>query len=168
MRRITGLLLVTICSSVLGYPQPVPKLLNQAIYCLTAKGFLETTKRPSMVGYFLTTKWYPGDEALYVVVYSNAHRTAGSVFTVFVSGGDDHPVFNIQNNGKFVRSSQADAAFKKERVDFVEDPLWGIWTQEHIAMAIQEIGRHEALEVRTSELLTGSDLSRCESYAESK
>jgi hypothetical protein len=169
IRRITVPLLVALSSSVLGYPQqPAPKFLNQAIYCLTTKDFLEATKRPSMVGYFLTTKWYPGDKALYVVVYSNVHRSAGSVFTIFLSAGDDHPVFNIQNNGKFVRSSQANGAFKKEDVDFVEDPLGGIWTQEHLAMAIQEIGRRKALEIRTSELLAGPDLPRCESYAESK
>jgi hypothetical protein len=146
---------------------PAPKLLNQAIYCLTTKGFLKPTKQPSTAGYFLTTEWYPGDKALYVVVYSHTHRGAGSVFTVFLSGSDAHPVFNIQNNGKFVRSNKANAAFRNEGVDFVEDPLWGIWTQEHIAMAIQEIGRHEAFEIRTSELQTGTEL-RCESYAERK
>jgi hypothetical protein len=169
MRKITVLLLVTICSTVLGYPQqPAPKLLNQAIYCLKTKGFLEMTKRPSTVGYFLTTKWYPGDRALYVVAYSNAHRSAGLVFTVFVSGADDHPVLDIQNNGRFVRSSRADAAFKKEGVDFVEDPLGGIWTQEHLAMAIQQIGRQEALQIRSSDILAGSDSPRCESYADAK
>ena len=156
-------------SVLTAYSQdPAPPLLTRAIYCLTNKGFLEARKQPAMADYLLTTKWYPGDKALYVVVYSNPQRTAGSVFTIFITGTDTHPIFNIQNNGKFVRSSKASAAFRKEGVDFVEEPLWGIWTQEHLAMAIQEIGRHKAFEIRTSEVLTRPDLPRCESYADRK
>jgi hypothetical protein len=144
------------------------KALESGDLCLTTKGFLKATNQPSVAGYFLTTKWYPGDKALYVVVYSSTHRTAGSVFTVFLSGTDAHPVFNVQNNGKFVRSRQADALSEKRAWASLKTAHWGIWTQEHIAMAIQEISRHERFETRTSELLTSADLPRCKSCADRK
>ena len=79
-------------------------------------------------------------------------------------------MFNIQNNGEFVRSSKESAAFRREGVDFVDggDPLWGIWTQEHIALAVEKIGRQPIVEVPAKDLSNPSISVQCESYADIK
>jgi len=92
------------------------------------------------------------------------------VFSIFLTNKGTQQVFNIQNNGEFVRSSKEGAAFRREGVDFVDggDPLWGIWTQEHIAMAIKKIGLQPIVEVPIKDLSSPSISVQCESYAEMK
>jgi len=93
------------------------------------------------------------------------------VFSIFLTHKGTQQVFNIQNNGEFVRSSKKSAAFRRrEGVDFVKggDPLGGIWTQEHIALAIKKIGLQPVVEVSVIDLLNPSATVRCESYIDRK
>jgi hypothetical protein len=92
------------------------------------------------------------------------------VFTIFLTNKGTRQVFNIQNNGEFVRSGKKGAAFRREGVDFVQggDPLGGIWTQEHIALAIKKIGLQPVVEVPAIDRLNPSATVRCESYADRK
>ena len=105
-----------------------------------------------------------------MVVYASPGRSDGWVFSVFLSQKREARIFSINNNAKFVRSYKEGVAFRKEGVNFVsgEDPLGGIWTQEHIAEAIQRIGRQPRFPVRVQDLLKPSPLTQCESYADAK
>jgi hypothetical protein len=163
---------MAICLSVSAHAQQQPpRILLDAVHCLAIKGFLPASKTAALSsGYFVDSKSYPGERVLYVVVYANPQRSHGMVFSVFLINKNTQQVFNIQNNGEFVRSSKDNGAFKKEGVDFVDggDPLWGVWTQEHIAMAIKKIGLQPIVEVPAKDLSNSSISVQCESYADMK
>ena len=116
------------------------------------------------MGYFLDTKSYPGEKVVYVVSYTRPNRSEGYVFTVFLGQKHGRGTFNIQNNAKFVRSNKKGTEFPKQGVSFSEPPLWGLWTQEHIAMAIQRIGYQPVVEVSIKDLQKPSPPTQCESY----
>ncbi len=166
------LIAIAICLNVSAHAQQQPpKVLLDAAHCLAIKGFLPATKTATLSsGYLVDSKSYPGDRVLYVVVYKDPQRSHGMVFSIFLTNKDTRQVFNIQNNGEFVRSSKEGAAFKREGVDFVDggDPLWGIWTQEHIAMAIKKIGLQPIVEVPIKDLSIPPASVQCESYADMK
>jgi hypothetical protein len=167
MNRYLALILLvgtTVCAQ-----EQVPTVLLGAAHCLSNKGFLPLSKATELsLGYLDDTKSYPGDEVLYVVVYGGPRRSDGWVFSVFLSQKNGRRIFSIQNNAKFVRSSKEGVAFRKEGVDFVVggDPLGGVWTQEHIAKAIQRIERKPKFTVRVKDLLEPPALTQCESYAD--
>jgi hypothetical protein len=172
MWRCVIVLGVALCLDIPAHAQQqAPKLLVDATHCLSIKGFLPTVKTATLSsGYFVDSKSYPGDRVLYVVVYTSPQRSRGMVFSIFLTHKGTQQVFNIQNNGGFVRFSKKGAAFPREGVDFVEDgqPLGGIWTQEHIALAIKKIGLQPVVEVSVIDLLNPSTTVRCESYADRK
>jgi hypothetical protein len=99
------------------------------------------------LGYFLDTKSYPGDKALYVVDYTTKDGSEGHVFTVFVTLNGGRRTFDIQNNAKFVRSAKDPWS-----VNFVEPPLGGVWTQEHIALAIKRIEHQRTFKIAVRDL----------------
>lgn len=136
-------------------------LLREAAHCLMVKQFLRPAAVNFRMGYYLDTTSYPGDKALYVVDYTSKTQSEGYVYTVFVTSEDKQRTFNIQNNAKFIRS-------KKEvwGVRFTEDPLGGIWTQKHIAVAIKRIGRQQTFTLSLKSLSLVSP--QCESYADPK
>jgi hypothetical protein len=150
------LIWIAICVSISAHAQQQPpRVLLDAAHCLAIKGFLPAAKIATLSsGYLVDSKSYPGERVLYFVVYVNRQRSHGMVFSIFLTNKDTQQVFNIQNNGEFVRSSKEAAAFKREGVDFVKggDPLWGIWTQKHIAMAIKKIGLQPIVEVPAKDL----------------
>lgn len=121
-------------------------------------------------GYLLDSKSYPNDRVLYIVVYTNQQRSRGMVFSIFLDQEAAQEIFNIQNNAEFVRSTKEGDAFRKEGVDFVDggDPLGGMWTQEHIAMAVKRIGLRPTAEVPLKGLLNPSVWVRCNSYVDIK
>ena len=170
MNRYLALILFLGFLSTLACAQEqAPELLREAAQCLATKKFLPPSKATALsLGYLDDTTSYPGQEVLYVVVYAGAGRSDGWVFSVFISQKKGRRIFNIQNNAKFVRSNKEGAAFRKEGVDFVEAPLWGIWTQEHIARAIRRIEGQPRFEVRAKDLLKPDTLTQCQSYADLK
>jgi len=163
---------IVICLNISVHAQQQPpRLLLDAAHCLAIKGFLPAAKTATLSsGYLVDAKSYPGERVLYLVVYTKPKRSHGMVFSIFLTNKGTQQVFNIQNNGEFVRSSKEGAAFRREGVDFVDggDPLWGIWTQEHIAMAIKKIGLQPIVEVPIKDLSSPSISVQCESYAEMK
>jgi hypothetical protein len=170
------LLLLSFLSTTVCAQEQAPELLREAAHCLAAKKQdwqdwldLENSKATVLsLGYVVDTKSYPGEEVLYVVDYTGHGRTEGLVFTIFLEQHGGRRIFNIQNNAKFVRSNKENAEFRKEGVTFVEPPLWGTWTQQHIARAIRQIERQPRFVVRVKDLLKPSALTQCESYADRK
>jgi hypothetical protein len=172
MRGCVIALGIAICLSIPAHAQQqAPKLQVDAAHCLSTEGFLPTAKTATLrAGYYVDSKSYPGDRVLYVVIYTSLRRSRGMVFSIFLTRKGAQQVFNIQNNGEFVRSIKRGAAFRREGVDFVPggDPLWGIWTQEHIALAIKKIGLQPVVEIPAVDLLNPSTTVRCESYVDRK
>jgi hypothetical protein len=115
------------------------------------------------MGYWVDTQSYPGEKVLYVVSYTGPGRSEGFVFTVFLEQHDQSLIFNIQNNAKFVRSRDG-----IEGVDFVEPPLGGTWTQEHLVRAIKRIEGQSKFSVQVKDLQAPFPATGCESYADSK
>ena len=114
MNRILSLLYV-LGTTALAQEQ-APTLLLGAAHCISAKGFLLPMKATTLtLGYLDDTKSYPGDEVLYVVVYSGPLRSDGWVFSVILSSGKGSPHLSINNNAKFVRSYKKGVAFRKRR-----------------------------------------------------
>jgi hypothetical protein len=168
MNRWTALLLFSICSSTAACGQEqAPTLLREAAHCLAIKNDLldlaKTKATALSLGYLVDTKSYPGEKVLYVVSYTGPGRSEGFVFTVFLEQHDQRPVFNIQNNAKFVRSKDGIEGF-----DFVEPPLGGTWTQEHLVAAIKRIEQRPKFAVPVKDVQNPSPATQCESYADSK
>ena len=158
-----ALLMCSLSTAVFGQEQP-PKLLVEAAQCLAAKEHLPPSKATALsFGYLVDAKSYPGERVLYVVDYSGPRRSEGMVFAIFLAEKDGRQIFNIQNNATFVRSKDG-----IEGIDFVDPPLGGTWTQQHLVSAIKRIARQPRFTVPVKELLAPSALTQCESYADSK
>ena len=142
----------------------LPKVLVQSAQCLEAKDFLPATKVAALrFGYILDTKSYPGEKVVYVVDYTGFGRSDGLVFAILVTQKDGRQVYDIQNNAKFVRLKDAE-----EGVDFVEPPLGGTWTQQHLVTAIKSIERLRTITVPASDLLRPATGTACVSYTDGK
>jgi len=162
MNRCVTLLALSLgFGTVLFAQEQVPPLLRDATRCLAAKTF----KIPSShgLGYLVDTKSWPGEKVLYVVAYTGQSRSEGYVYTIFLSQNAHRQIFNIQNNAKFVVNKRV-----PDGVDFVEAPLGGIWTQNHLVTAIKQIGRQLSLSLPASDLREPSSSAVCESYADPK
>ena len=72
-------------------------------------------------------------------------------------------MFNIQNNASFVRSKDG-----FESVDFVNPPLGGSWTQEHLVSAINSIEQQPRYALHTKDILLPLAGAECDSYADPK
>ena len=152
MNTWTALLLLSICLSTTAWGQDqAPTLLREAAHCLAIKNDLLDLARTKAavlsLGYSVDTTSYPGEKVLYVVSYTRPERSEGFVFAVFLEQHDQRTVFNIQNNAKFVRSKHGIGGF-----DFVEPPLGGTWTQEHLVGAIKRIEQRPKFEVPVKDL----------------
>ena len=82
-------------------------------------------------------------------------------FTIFVTEHDGRQDFNIQNNASFVLSKD-----EFEGVSFVNPPLGGTWTQEHLASAIKRIEKQSRFNISAKELSAADPSVRCESYTD--
>jgi hypothetical protein len=141
-----------------------PKVLVQSAQCLVAKDFLPATKATALrFGYILDTKSYPGEKVIYVVDYTGSGRSDGVVFAILMTQKDGRQIYDIQNNARFVRSKDGE-----EGIDFVEPPLGGTWTQQHLVTAIKSIERLRTITVRASDLLRPTTGTVCVSYTDGK
>ncbi|WP_058186215.1 hypothetical protein [Terracidiphilus gabretensis] len=137
-------------------------LLHSAASCLATKGFLRSTKTSSMVfGYFLDEKSYPRARVLYVVNYRSPSRSDGFVFTIFLTEHDDRQDFNVQNNARFVLSKDGDKG-----VSFVDPPLGGTWTQEHLVSAIRHIEKQSKFTISIENPAKVDSSISCEAYTD--
>lgn len=162
MKRVLAAILLAAAASRGAFTQEQPpNLLVQAAQCLAAKHFLPRSNATDLsFGYWLDVKSYPGEKMLYVVDYTGSDRAERAVFTIFLRRKERQRVFNVQNDATFVMS--------KGGVRFIEEPLWGIWTRQHLVSAIKQIERQPRFTVPVSKILVPSPLIRCESYAELK
>ncbi len=139
-----------------------PQLLIRAAHCLAVKNFLPSIPtRNRSLGYFLDEKSYPQEKVIYVVNYVRPDKSNGWVFVVFLTEHDGQKLFNIQNNARFVLSKDEPIG-----VSFVDPPLGGTWTQQHIAMAIKRIETRARFTIDDKDLLAAVPSTTCESYTE--
>jgi hypothetical protein len=168
MKRCLTLILACLVLSSVACPQDqtdqsgkAPLLLRQAAHCLV-------TDSPDLrrllhekelnLGYYLDSKSYPGEEALYVVSYSGSKFDKGLAYVFFVRQKDKRLVLRVENNAAFLK--------KKKRVEFLENPVGGVWTQEHLEEAIDRIGQDAMYIFPVKELRAPSPDVSCESYAD--
>jgi hypothetical protein len=163
MKRILPAMLFLICfGASVRAQQKAPPLLVHAAQCLAKKGFFPQSRAATLsLGYFVDEKSYPGEKVLNLIDFTAYHRSDGLVFTIVLTQQGDRQIFNIQNNGSFRLSKD-----EFDGVRFVDPPLGGTWTQEHIASAIQQIERQNRFTVPVSELSAVAPLVDCESYTD--
>jgi len=162
MQRWTILLLL-LCSfsGKLGALEETPKVLVQAAQCLSVKSYLALSNSKILsLGYTIDQDSYPGKKVLYVVNYQGSSRSKGFVYTIFLTTVKSKEVYNLQNNAKFVRT--------KDGIDFVEPPLGGTWTQQHIEAAVMRIEQSPVFLIPSESLLAPPNSIRCESYADQR
>ena len=137
-------------------------LVHQAAHCLTAKGFLPRGEAKELTfGYLLDEKSYPEKKLLYVVNYPTSARPNGSVFTIFLTESDGRQNFDIQNNARFTLAKDENGG-----VSFVDPPLGGTWTREHLVSAIKQIEKQPRLTISTKDMLTIGSSVGCEAYTD--
>jgi hypothetical protein len=163
VKKIRLAVLLLSCVSATAWPQEqAPQLLRHAAQCLEAKQFLPSSKTTKLTfGYFLDEKSYPGTKEMYVVIYAAPARSNGLVFAIVLTQQDDHQVFDIQNNASFVLSKDEPIG-----VSFVDPPLGGTWTQEHLASAVKEIEKQPRFALSVKDLSTADTSLVCEAYTD--
>jgi len=119
--------------------------------------------RNRSLGFFLDEKSYAREKVVYVVNYAGPDKSNGWVFAVFLTEHNGEQHFNIQNNATFVLSKR-----EVDGISFVGSgqPLGGIWTQQHLEMAIKQIEARPRLILSDKNLSAALPSVTCESYAE--
>jgi hypothetical protein len=163
MKKITLAISLLSWLGATAYSQEqTPQLLLHAAQCLEAKKFLPSSEATKLTfGCFLDEKSYPGDRVIYLVKYAAPARSNGLVFAIFLTEHDGHQAFNIQNNASFVLSKDEPSG-----VSFVNPPLGGTWTQEHLASAIKEIEKQPRFALSVKDLFAADPSLVCESYTD--
>jgi hypothetical protein len=161
-RRLVLFLILNCLATTICAQGQTPNLLLEAAHCLATErqdwlGLAHSKTNVLSLGYLLDTKSFPGVNTVYVVVYTAPGRSDGTVFDITVTRQNRAKIVNIENNAEFVKS--------KKGIDYVDPPLGGIWTQEHLTAAIKRIERHPRFAVRVKDLLAPRTLTRCKSYA---
>ncbi len=134
----------------------------RAAHCLAVKEELPRSKARALTfGYLLDEQSYPGTKEMYVVIYAAPARSNGLVFAIVLTQQDDREVFDIQNNASFVLSRDG-----IDGVSFVNPPLGGTWTQEHLASAIKQIEKQPRFAVSVKDLFAADPSLVCESYTD--
>ena len=142
--------------------EQAPLLLVRAAHCLAAKDHLPSPSAKTLgFGYLVDEKSYPGERVLYLVNYAAPTRSNGLVFVIFLTEHEGSQVFNIQNNASFVLSKD-----DRDGVSFVNPPLNGTWTQEHLASAIVRIEKQPRFTIPIRDILAVPPLTDCESYTD--
>ena len=163
MKSIITVMLLLVWLSATAYSQEqAPQLLLHAAQCLQAKKFLPRVEGSKLTfGYALDAKSYPGDRIIYIVNYLSAARPGGLVFEIFLTEHDGRQVFNIQNNASFIISKDEPTG-----ILFIDPPLGGTWTQEHLASAIRDIGKQPRFTIPVKDLSVLESSVTCESYTD--
>ena len=159
---LAALPLLACLSATVCAQEPVPQILIRAAQCLTVKNFLPPTNAGKLTfGYVLDEQSYPGDKVIYLVAYADPVRSNGSIFAIFLTAHDGRENFNIQNNASFVLSKSEPIG-----VSFINPPLGGTWTQEHLASAINRIERQPKITISVKDLLVVAPHTDCQSYTD--
>lgn len=142
-----------------------PELLRGASHCLTVEDTdwlaVQNSQTKSVrVSYAIDTLSYPGTNTIYVVVYANSDRSSGKIFDLTYQQKGGKTIFDVQNNGSFARSGN--------RIDFVDPPLGGVWTQAHLVRAIRRAERRQEVLFDVKELSASSPGVTCRSFVGNK
>jgi hypothetical protein len=113
------------------------------------------------LGYVTDDTSYPGENVIYVVAYTAAGRTAGAAFAVFASERNGSLELSIQNNATFAVDKSEPTG-----VTFVNPPLGGAWTQEHLATAIRRVATQPIYRVPADKLRRGVARTVCSAYTD--
>jgi hypothetical protein len=165
MKRKFVLIMALLAASASAMPQDTsPQLLRQAAHCLVTdspdlRKLLHENRKELNLGYFVDDKSYPGEQALYVVDYAGSKFEKGLAYVFFVRQKDHRRVLRVENNASFIR--------KKKKVEFLENPVGGVWTQEHMEEAIDRIGQDSMFIFSVKAMREPFPDVSCESYADS-
>jgi hypothetical protein len=140
-------------------------LLRGASHCLAVEdtGWLsvqDSHAKLIRVSYVIDTVSYPGEKAIYVVAYADSGSANGKIFHVVYQQKGRKTIFDVQNNGSFVRSGN--------KIDFVDPPLGGVWAQAHLMRAIKRAGLRPEVLFDVKELLATFPSVTCKSYVSDK
>jgi len=161
-RNVLAIFALTIIVANAQAQQQAPQILIRAAHCLAAKGFLPSSGTDKFsLGYLLDEQSYPGDKVAYVVAFAVPSRSNGKVFAVFLSSKNSREILDIQNNASFVLSKRAPVG-----VSFVNPPLGGTWTQEHLVLAIKAIEKQPRFTISTKDILTTDSSVDCDAYTD--
>lgn len=163
MKKISLVILLIACfGATVHAQQQIPPLLFRAAHCLAVKEELPRSKARALTfGYLVDEQSYPGTKVMYVVIYAAPARSSGLVFAIVLTQRDDHEVFDIQNNASFVLSKREPIG-----VSFVNPPLGGTWTQEHLASAIKQIEKQPRFTIPVRDFVVADASTSCESYTD--
>jgi hypothetical protein len=160
MKISFALIPFVLCAITAEAQQPAPEVVLRASQCLQAKGFIESppSTQNLLFGYFLDSISYPGKHVAYITQYTKPDRSQGFVYAVFYSVHNGHTFFDIQNNARFIR--------RKNGIDFVDPPLGGEWTQQHLIEGIERAAKEPAVSITVKSLTVPLGASECRSYTD--
>lgn len=162
MKNIALGIILFICLSAPVLARKPPPILMGAVRCLAVKhNFPPSRSATRSFGYLIDDKSYPGEEVLYIVNYTAHDKRDGFVFVIFLTQRDGRQVYNIQNNATFTLSED-----DVDGITFLNPPLGGVWTQEHLALAIKKIEKRPKFSVPVKAFLSASVSDICESYTD--
>ncbi|WP_158820334.1 hypothetical protein [Granulicella sp. S156] len=141
------------------------ELLRGASHCLVVEDtdWLSVQKshaKSVRVSYAIDTVSYPGERTIYVVAYADSGRASGKIFDLIYHQRGRKTIFDVQNNSSFLRSGN--------KIDFVDPPLGGVWTQRHLIRAIRRAERRPEVLFDVKELSASSPGVICKSFVGSQ
>jgi hypothetical protein len=151
---------LVLCAITADAQRPAPQVVLKALQCLQAKMVIESSPSPPnlLVGYFLDSISYPGTDVAYITQYTKLDRSRGFVFTVVYAEQGARTNFDIQNNARFIR--------RKNGINFVDPPLGGEWTQQHLIEGIEHAARRPPLSIPAKSIMAPLGPAECRSYTD--
>ncbi len=170
MKRNLALILACLALSGIARPQDEPQnqsppLLRQAAHCLVTVGpevrkLLHGNPKELSLGYFLDTKSYPANRrftssTIWAPSSPKAWRMSSSSARRITAG-----FCAWENNAAFER--------RKKGIEFLEKPVGGVWTEEHLEDAIDRISQEPMYLFSVKDLREPAPGLRCESYGDTQ
>ncbi len=162
MKKFISLLVMVGLFASAGLAQEAPELLSASAHCLVTEnqdwlGLNETKAASVKLGYIIDTKSYPHEKHLFVIAYTGKRQ--GRVFDIKVEIKGAKERFTIENNSSYLHSSKG--------ISFVDPPVGGVWTTEHLQTAVKRIELESTQHVLfTKDLRSPRAQTECRSYAD--
>jgi hypothetical protein len=157
---IGALSLIACCAVSPSKAQNQPGVLERSAHCLVTAWLSPEDIKGDVLTASYTQAAKGSNEfghAIYLVIYLSSDRTQGYIFDIGYKKQDGRWVLLLQNNAKFIRSGKD--------VSFIDPPLGGTWTQEHLIKGIERIATQPTVSFRVQNLLK-PDSTDCKSYAD--
>jgi hypothetical protein len=155
-------MLVGFFASTLHAQEHAPELLTASAHCLVIEkqdwlGLNESKAASVRLGYIVDAKSYPNEKHLFIVAYTGSRE--GKLFDIKIETSGAKQRFTIENNATFVHSPKG--------VSFVDPPLGGVWTTEHLQAAVKRIElESKQFVLFTKDLRSPQAQTECHSYAD--